>query len=222
MRSHARRAFPAALLLAAITVTVGPLSPAGAGPVAKRDTSGLVYEPGQLPAGRPGYFQVTTDDGQTLPVYWLPAGFADSAPAEIRDTAVYRADMNDPLADDYDLIIYGKGVAVAVPATARTKRTSAADCWAGWSCLFDGQNYSGRILRFADAGTWQNMASYSFNNDARALYDHKDNKATLYAADPDGGGPTPMCNHAGEADATLGASWDQNISSIKIRDANSC
>ena len=77
-------------------------------------------------------------------------------------------------------------------------------------------------MRFTDENYWQNLAPYNFNNQASSLYNNKDNKSTVYAYDPNGGGSSWICMWANTATASLSAFWNDNITSIYIRNINYC
>jgi hypothetical protein len=236
-----RRLLLGAVVLGAVALVAGPLSAADAGP-SKRETAtpadpvhgssviasetpdaSPVYDPEYLPPEQPGYYLVYTADGESIPVYWMPSGTAGDAPEEIQDIQAYRSAVKDPDLDQFDTLIYAKGVAVSLPADAATARkASAADCWGGWSCLYGQQTWSGAIVRLADDGYWQNLAAFNFNNQASSLFNNKDFKSTVYATDPDGGGNNSLCLYATSAVASLSSFWDDNISSVKIKQNNVC
>lgn len=228
--------------LATLTIFAGLSSAAGGGPVpttaqpapaeappgsdviaSHTPSSGTIYEPGLLPANRAGYFRVTAGDGKSLPAYWMPAGTLDDAPSEIRTTLAYRAILDDPARGQFDSLIYARGVVQSRPtATKALRKRAASQCWDGWSCLFGQVEWGGIIMRFTDENYWQNLAPYNFNNQASSLYNNKDNKSTVYAYDPNGGGSSWICMWANTATASLSAFWNDNITSIYIRNINYC
>ena len=235
MRSRVRRALLPALSVAVAASLVGPLASAGAAvsqtpgseTIASHAAWAPVSDPDRLPRSNPGYFRVTTDDGQLAPVYWMPAGAAATAPSEVQSMHVYRTDVASGFADRFDVTIYGEGTAVVSPtAGARAhargrQRRYWTDCPSGYSCLWQFDHGDGRMLQFHDPGSWQNMAWYSFNNDASSTWNRKADRSTLYAPEPDGVGFL-ACVYAGYSWDNLGSFWNNNISSIKIREGNNC
>lgn len=191
-----------------------PGAPAGVGCIASHAATAPIFEPEFLPTTYAGYFRVTTDDGQLAPVYWMPAGSAQAAPPEIQAMPAYRANVANGTASRSGVIIYDEGVALVAPAGAN-------DCPNGWSCLWQGWDFTGRMLQFHDPGSWQNMAWYTFNNDASSSYNRKADRATLYASEGDGGGAL-ACLYAGQTWPRMDSFWDNNISSIRIKDGNNC
>lgn len=228
-RFRARRALLPALLVATATALVGPGASAGAAQplvpgsdviVSHAPATGTVYEPELLPPTRQGYFRVTTDDGRSVPVYWMPAGSAEAAPLEIQSMSAYRAVVGSGEASSSDVIIYAKGAAV-VTAPGTHGAEALSDCSSGWSCLWRLAQYSGQKVQYHDPGNWQNLAIFSFNNDASSAFNNKVNRSTLYASDPDGGG-AQECAWAGFVWPQMNSFWNNNISSIKIRNDNNC
>lgn len=99
-------------------------------------------------------------------------------------------------------------------AASRTA-TAAAGCSSPLR-LFASANYAGRELHFYDRGYWQNLSTWSFDNQ---LSSYKVGACGVYLADLGAGGGSwyPGSTSAGRSAASMLSGWNDRISSIFIQ-----
>jgi hypothetical protein len=93
-----------------------------------------------------------------------------------------------------------------------------SDCPSGWLCLWQDSNYSGRMLKFHDAGYWQNLTNYGFNDEMSSWRNRRGLDAK-WSYDINGGG-TRRCMDAGASASSVNG--NDEASSIKIFTTNVC
>jgi hypothetical protein len=100
-------------------------------------------------------------------------------------------------------------------------RTAAAPTTATTTCstplrLFADSNYGGRELDFYDRGYWQNLSTWSFDNQ---LSSYKVGGCAVYLADGANGGGSwyPGNATAGHWEPAMVSGWNDRISSIYIQ-----
>lgn len=77
------------------------------------------------------------------------------------------------------------------------------DCPDTWVCLWQDDNYAGRMLQFHDVTTyWQDLASYGFNDEMSSWRNRK-NKDAKWAWNTGGGG-TQRCMGANSSSSYVG------------------
>jgi hypothetical protein len=82
--------------------------------------------------------------------------------------------------------------------------------------LYADAGYGGRELDFYDRGYWQNLSTWSFDNQ---LSSYKVGACSVYLADGAGGGGSlyPGNTSAGHNEASMLSGWNDRVSSIYIR-----
>ena len=108
---------------------------------------------------------------------------------------------------DPDTVLFENGVEMELSAVAY------GDCPAGWLCLWEHSNYAGRMLKFRDAGYWQNLTNYGFNDKMSSWRNRRglDAEWSYHT----GGGGTQRCMDNGAASSSLGGDNDE-ASAIRI------
>lgn len=170
----------------------------------------------ETPEGEPaGYYQVRGDDDVVAPAYWMPAGSAKDAPADVQSTPAFESSMETGTNERSGELIYEPGTSVVARGVKR-------DCPKFWSYLWKDRKFNGRMVKFFDPGSWQNLTRYRFNDQASSIYNRKGNKATRYAEDANGEG-NKFCFTAGSFNSDLAGNFYQDkISSIKIKTVFRC
>lgn len=83
-----------------------------------------------------------------------------------------------------------------------------------WLTLYDDTSFGGRSLNFRDAGIWQNLSAYTFDN-SMASWVNNTYCDALAAWDANGGGSW-LTMTARSSSANVGSTWNNNASSIYI------
>lgn len=97
--------------------------------------------------------------------------------------------------------------------------TAFSDCPDTWVCLWQDQNYAGRMLQFHDVTTnWQNLTDYGFN-DQMSSWRNRKNKDAKWAWDVGGGG-VQRCMNANSSSSYVGSGDNDEASSIRIFGSN--
>ena len=169
-----------------------------------------------------GYYRVKGADGPAEPAYWVPRGQASVAPAEIRATNAFQASKRIGAHSQAGELIYSPTASVLYygSSSSLARVSGFNSCPNGWFCMWRNSGYSGRMIQLSSTGFWQNLSAYGFNDRASSLRNRKSNKATKVAKNNNGGGGQ-LCYRAGSAASALG-SWNDKISSIKIKNNNNC
>jgi hypothetical protein len=99
--------------------------------------------------------------------------------------------------------------------TAMAPATATATCSSPLR-LYADSNYGGRELDFYDRGYWQNLGTWSFDNQ---LSSYKVGACSVYLADGTNGGGTwyPGNTNAGHLEPSMLSGWNDRISSIDIQ-----
>ena len=169
-----------------------------------------------------GYYRVRGPEGPAEPAYWVPRGRAGEAPAEIRATHAFQASQRVGAHRQAGELIYSPTASVVYygSSSGLARASGYNSCPNGWFCMWRNSGYSGRMIQLSSTGFWQNLSAYGFNDRASSLRNRKSNKATTVAKNNNGGGGQ-LCYRAGSAASALG-SWNDKISSIKIKNNNNC
>ena len=170
-----------------------------------------------------GYYRVKGSEGPAEPAYWIPRGRASDAPAEIRATEAFQASKRVGAHSQAGELIYRPTASVVYygSSSSLARASGFGSCPTGWFCLWRHSGYSGRMLQLNATGFWQNLSVFNFNNKASSLRNRKNNKATKIASNSNGGG-SQACYHAGNSASSLSGFWNDNITSIKIKNNNNC
>ncbi|GAA1083176.1 peptidase inhibitor family I36 protein [Kitasatospora arboriphila] len=169
-------------MLAVATAAVGALAMAAPAAMAAPVPSGSVQQSTGSPDKVPSKPVIATYKGKKID---LSKGWSGAKVCtEVTGGAVY---CHDSLAEA------DKALAAIDPAAAATAEQAPAlkndtvlspqaiaDCSYGWACLFEHSDYSGRMLRWSDAGT-KNLSDWSFRDQASsACVNRKSGGMTVY------------------------------------------
>lgn len=83
-----------------------------------------------------------------------------------------------------------------------------------WLVLYENTSFGGRSLSFRDQGIWQNMSTYSFDNQMSSW--DNNTGCTAYAAWDANGGGSWLTMSASSSNSNVGSTWDNQTSSIHI------
>jgi hypothetical protein len=83
-----------------------------------------------------------------------------------------------------------------------------------WLTLYDGTSFSGTSVSFRDAGIWQNLSSFSFDNTMSSWVNNT--LCTALGAQDANGGGNWLSMGASSSNSNVGSTWDNVVSSIFI------
>ncbi|MFC8722583.1 peptidase inhibitor family I36 protein [Kitasatospora sp. NPDC057198] len=151
-----------ALVLAAPTAIAAPAPSAPSAPTGP----GVRQSAGPAPAA-PSKPVIATYHGKRID---LSEGWAGaSVCTEVPGGAVYchdsLAEADAALPEIAPALAEAAKAAPAVRADGLASPQAISDCTAGWACLYEHSDYSGRILRWSEAGT-KNLDDWSFRDTA--------------------------------------------------------
>lgn len=88
-----------------------------------------------------------------------------------------------------------------------------SDCPSGWLCLWEDEDYGGRMLQFQSTGYWQNLTDYGFNDEMSSWRNRRANDSKW--AWNTGGGGTVRCMDSGSSSSYVGSGDNDEASSIR-------
>jgi Peptidase inhibitor family I36 len=113
-----------------------------------------------------------------------------------------------------DRIVYEGGDVIVVPAEGE----SFDSCSSGYVCLFEDTAWQGNLIQLSACCAWNDLSGFGFNNLASSWRNRKnvDGQIAMGA----GGGGTRLCLNNNSYSSTMPSGWDNNASSIRVRDAS--
>lgn len=91
------------------------------------------------------------------------------------------------------------------------------DCPASWLCLWENAGYGGRMVQFQDAGSWQSLVPYGFNDLTSSWRNRRAVDARL---GENAGGGTNICVGNGGSASYIGDAWNDRVSSVYITNSS--
>lgn len=83
-----------------------------------------------------------------------------------------------------------------------------------WLYLYEHGNYGGRVLKFRDAGLWQNLLPWDFNDKTSSW--KNTTYCTVYLAEHENGGGAWLTLPARSQSSYIGDAWNDRVSSLYI------
>ncbi len=93
-------------------------------------------------------------------------------------------------------------------------RATVNACPSGWSCLYEGSNFSGRRLQFQDCGSRQSLAYFGFNDQASAWVNNRGRPTNVW--ENVGGFGIIWAEAASSSSPNVGAADNDRASSISL------
>jgi len=83
-----------------------------------------------------------------------------------------------------------------------------------WLTLYDGTGFTGTSVSFRDAGLWQNLSNFGFDNTMSSWVNNT--LCTALGAQDANGGGNWLSMAASSSNSNVGSTWDNVVSSIFI------